>query len=228
VDSNPRETLAKVPDARNAIDAVLAGTPVTVQTTPTVGCSIKWLEKEALHNAEMAKIEAEPIPLEKIGADGIKALRQNATGKTLLVNFWATWCAPCTAEFPELQKIYRMYRKRPFDLWTVSINYPDEEAGVRKFLESQHASSPQPAVRDDGSLRAVGRVRPWQERRGTLLGGDRARRPGALQGERLARRPQGAAGHPRQPARRRLQGAERLLEQPVSGVVLYCPGLLGA
>jgi peroxiredoxin len=141
VDSNPREAYAKVPDARNAIDAVLAGMPAPVQTTPTVGCSIKWLEKEALHNAEMAKIEAEPVPLEKIGADGIKALRQNATGKTLLVNFWATWCAPCTAEFPELQKIYRMYRKRPFDLVTVSINYPDEEAGVRKFLDSQHASS---------------------------------------------------------------------------------------
>ena len=141
VDSNPREAYAKVPDARNAIDAVLAGTKVPVETTPTVGCSIKWLEKEALHNAEMAKIEAEPIPLEKVGPDGVKALRQNTTGKTLLVNFWATWCAPCTAEFPELQKIYRMYRKRPFDLVTVSINYPDEETGVRKFLHSQHASS---------------------------------------------------------------------------------------
>jgi peroxiredoxin len=141
VDSNPREPYAKVPDARNAMDAVLAGTPVPVETTPTVGCSIKWLEKEALHNAEMAKIEAEPVPLEKIGADGLKTLRQNTTGKTLLVNFWATWCAPCTAEFPELQKIYRMYRKRPFDLVTVSINYPDEEAGVRKFLGAQHASS---------------------------------------------------------------------------------------
>ena len=58
-----------------------------------------------------------------------------------MVNFWATWCAPCTAEFPELQKIYRMYRKRPFDMVTVSINYPDEEKGVRRFLESQHATS---------------------------------------------------------------------------------------
>jgi hypothetical protein len=34
-----------------------------------------------------------------------------------------------------------MYRKRPFDLVTVSINYPDEEKGVRAFLDSQHASS---------------------------------------------------------------------------------------
>jgi peroxiredoxin len=141
VDSNPREAYAKVPDARNAIEAVLSGSAVPAETTPTVGCSIKWLEKEALHNAEMAKIEQEPVPLEKVGPDGVKALRQNTTGKTLLVNFWATWCAPCTAEFPELQKTFRMYRKRPFQLVTVSINYPDEEAGVRRFLETQHASS---------------------------------------------------------------------------------------
>jgi peroxiredoxin len=141
VDSNPREQYAKVPDARNAIDAVLAGKPVPLEKTPTVGCSIKWLDKETLRQAEAAQIEHEAIPLEKVGPDGVKALRQNTTGKTLLVNFWATWCAPCTAEFPELQKTWRMYRKRPFELVTVSINYPDEEAGVRRFLESQHASS---------------------------------------------------------------------------------------
>ncbi|MGH9664637.1 MAG: TlpA family protein disulfide reductase, partial [Bryobacteraceae bacterium] len=57
------------------------------------------------------------------------------------VNFWATWCGPCTAEFPELQKMYRMYRKRAFDLVTVSINYPDEKKGVMKFLEPQHATT---------------------------------------------------------------------------------------
>ena len=141
VDSNPREAYAKVPDAQNAIDAVLAGTQVPIEKTPTVGCSVKWLDKAPLHDAEQKTIETEAVPLEKIDAAGIKALRANATDKTILVNFWATWCAPCTDEFPELQKIYRMYRKRPFDLVTVAINYPDEEKGVRKFLEGQHASS---------------------------------------------------------------------------------------
>ena len=34
-----------------------------------------------------------------------------------------------------------MYRKRPFDLVTVTVNYPDEEKAVRKFLETQHAAS---------------------------------------------------------------------------------------
>jgi peroxiredoxin len=141
VDSNPREAYAKVPDARNAIDAVLSGGTVPVEKTPTVGCSIKWLDKAALHNAELEAINKEPVPLEKIDVAGIKALRQNTTGKTLLVNFWATWCGPCTEEFPDLQNTFRMYRKRPFELVTVSINYPDEEAAVRRFLEAQHAST---------------------------------------------------------------------------------------
>jgi peroxiredoxin len=141
VDSNPREAYAKVPDARNALDAVLAGRPVPVETTPAVGCSIKWAYKESLQDAEMKTIEQEPIPLIKVTPDDLTALRKNSAGKTLLVDFWATWCGPCTEEFPEFQKTFRMYRKRPFDLVTVSINYPDEEKGVRKFLDSQYASS---------------------------------------------------------------------------------------
>lgn len=141
VDSNPREAYAKVPDARNAIDAVLGGRQVPLETTPTVGCSIKWLDKEASHDAEIHAIEQERVTVSLVDPDGVKALRANNTDKTLLVNFWATWCAPCTEEFPEIQKTFRMYRKRPFDLVTVSINYPDEETGVRRFLESEHASS---------------------------------------------------------------------------------------
>jgi peroxiredoxin len=141
VDSNPREAYAKVPDARNALDAVLSGAAVPVATTPAVGCSIKWLDKRALHDAEAAGFAKEPVPLEKIDEAGIRSLRKNTSGKTLLVNFWATWCAPCTAEFPDLQNTWRMYRKRPFELVTVAINYPDEEKAVRSFLEKQHASS---------------------------------------------------------------------------------------
>ena len=141
VDSNPREPYAKVPDARNAIDAVLAGTPVPVESTPAVGCSIKWVDKKASRDAERAAFATEPVTLEKIDVEAIKALRKNATDKTILVNFWATWCAPCAAEFPELLDTWRMYRKRPFELVTVSVNYPDEEKAARNFLEKFHAAS---------------------------------------------------------------------------------------
>lgn len=90
VDSNPREAYAKVPDARNALDAVLSGSAVPVEKTPTVGCSIKWLDKATLHDSEAEAIKKEPVLLEKVDAAGIKALRQNAPGKPLLVNLWAT------------------------------------------------------------------------------------------------------------------------------------------
>ncbi|MGH8638845.1 MAG: redoxin family protein [Burkholderiales bacterium] len=141
VDSNPREGYAKVPDTRNAIDAVLAGSPVPIEKTPAVGCSVKWLDKKTSVNSEKERFAKEPVEIEKITVDGIKALRQNATDKTVLVNFWATWCAPCTAEFPDLLETWRMYRKRPFELVTVTVNYPDEEKAVRKFLEAQHGSA---------------------------------------------------------------------------------------
>jgi thiol-disulfide isomerase/thioredoxin len=154
IDSNPREAFAKVPDARNAIDAVLLGTPVPVERTPAIGCSIKWLDKTASHDAEQAAFAKEPVPLEKLTIEQARALRRNMTGRTLLVNFWATWCAPCVEEFPDLQNTWRMYRKRPFQLVTVSVNYPDEEKAVRAFLESQKASSRNfiPATMDPSSI----------------------------------------------------------------------------
>jgi thiol-disulfide isomerase/thioredoxin len=128
-------------DARSALDALLEGKPVPVAKTPTFGCSIKWASKEESRAAELADIEREPVKVEMVDAEGLKALRKNAGGKVVLVDFWATWCGPCVKEFPEFQTMYRMYRHRPFELVTVSANYPDEKKGVLAALERMHASS---------------------------------------------------------------------------------------
>jgi peroxiredoxin len=141
IDNSQRESLVKTQDTRNAIDALLAGKPVPLDHTGVFGCSTKWKSKQAARLAELKKIEAEPVKLEMADAAELKKLRSNPTGKVLLVNFWATWCGPCLSEFPDLQNTWRMYRGRDFELVTVSANLPDENPGVIKALEKQHASS---------------------------------------------------------------------------------------
>ncbi|MBV9155921.1 MAG: redoxin family protein [Acidobacteriaceae bacterium] len=140
VDNSQRENLVKTQDARNAIDALLAGKPVPVAHTGVFGCSTKWIEKETSRAEELKRIEAEPVGLETASADDLKKLRGNPTAKVLLVDFWATWCGPCVHELPDLETTYRMYRQRDFDFVTVSANMPDEKPGVIKMLEKQHAS----------------------------------------------------------------------------------------
>ena len=110
-----------------------------METTPAVGCSTKWAYKEKGAKAEIEQGEQEPVTLEMASVDTIKALRRNAPGRLLLVDFWATWCAPCVDGFPELEKTVRMYRKRDLDIVTVSINAPDEKKFVQDFLNEQHA-----------------------------------------------------------------------------------------
>jgi peroxiredoxin len=139
IDSNQREELVTKHEARDAIEALLAGRPVAVENTPAVGCSTKWAYKEAGAGQEISQTDQETVRVEMAGVDQMKQLRKNGTDKFVLVNFWATWCEPCVEEFPELQKMYRMYRKRPFEVVTVSINAPDEKKAVLAFLNEQHA-----------------------------------------------------------------------------------------
>jgi thiol-disulfide isomerase/thioredoxin len=141
IDNSVRESLVKTQDARNAIDALLAGRPVPVTHTGVFGCSTKWISKEAGAAAEMKKIEAEPVIVNLASAEDLKKLRTNPTGKVLLVNFWATWCGGCVHELPDLETTWRMYRLRDYDFVTVSANMPDEEPGVLKYLKNLHGSS---------------------------------------------------------------------------------------
>src|SRR3954469_8919254 len=142
IDDNQREELVKTQDARNALEAMLAGNPIPVTDTNAFGCTTKWMSKATGVEEEWAKIQAEPVTVDVAGADELKKLRANQTGKVLLVNFWSTNCALCASQFFDLETTYGMYRLRAFDYVTVSTDPPDQAPAVLAFLKKQYASSP--------------------------------------------------------------------------------------
>jgi peroxiredoxin len=141
VDNSYRIEQVVTQDARNAIEALLANKEVAVKHTGVFGCSTKWQEKSAMREAAERKLEAQPVHVDRVDAEGLKKLRANPAGHMTLVSFWATWCGACVAEFSELQDTYRMYSVRDFDLVTVAVNMPDEEPSVLRFLQKKHATS---------------------------------------------------------------------------------------
>lgn len=140
IDDRMQETKIKVSDARNALDAMLAQRPVPVAHTPVFGCSTKWNEHLESAQAEMKEWNAQPVSVESVSLDGLRKLRENATGKTLMINFWATWCAPCQTEYPALLETYLWYRSRDFEFVSVAMQEPAEKPAVLKFLQKQHSA----------------------------------------------------------------------------------------
>jgi peroxiredoxin len=141
-------------DAPNAVAALLAGKPVPVQVTRPQGCSTKW----ASHKEEVAQADEQwkgaPVPLETIDAAGVAALARNGTQKLRLINVWATWCVPCVKEFPGLVSLSRRLSNRDFELITISVDEPKDQAKVQQFLDKQHMAIPNRVKR---SLKGEGR-----------------------------------------------------------------------
>jgi peroxiredoxin len=63
-------------------------------------------------------------------------------GSAVLVNLWATWCPPCRAEMPAIEKMYQEYKDRGLVVLAVDMTYQDNPADVAPFIQEYGLTFP--------------------------------------------------------------------------------------
>jgi len=108
------------------------------------------------HPAQNPRDVAPDFSVEALGR-GRRYQLADFAGEVLLLNFWATWCAPCRIEMPWLAQIYSRYRSR--GLTTLGVNMDDGDMpAVERFAREMGVTYPI-ARNNDAIVSAYGGVR---------------------------------------------------------------------
>jgi thiol-disulfide isomerase/thioredoxin len=88
--------------------------------------------------------------------EGARISPASQRGRVLVINLWATWCAPCRQEMPAIEAFYRKYRQRGVDVVAISVDDRSDIAEVGKLMASYSFPA---ALAVDSDLKAFGRMR---------------------------------------------------------------------
>jgi len=128
------------------------GLPLTINNKP-VAITATQHPAPVSSNLPMAIKEGEPAPNFQLPTlEGKTRNLSDFLGKTVLLNFWATWCPPCQAEIPLMQKFYEKYKDQGVEI--VAVNLTGFDYGLEKvknFVEAHNLSFPI-LVDEDGSV----------------------------------------------------------------------------
>jgi thiol-disulfide isomerase/thioredoxin len=81
------------------------------------------------------------VEFRTIDAPGLAYALQKHRGEVVLVEFWATWCAPCLELFPHTVELHRCFADQGLAVITVSLDDLDNSSPVRKFLTDHGATT---------------------------------------------------------------------------------------
>ena len=118
-------TAGSYPVARKVYESLRAKYPDDPNLLQSVRDAIARLDKVGRAVPDVAGVDLAGAPIRLA----------DLKGKYVLVDFWATWCAPCVAEIPRLQSAYAKYRARGFEIVAVSLD--ETKAPVLDFVAAR-------------------------------------------------------------------------------------------
>ena len=87
--------------------------------------------------SELSIVNAKKVEI--ISVEDLKELIENRNGKPLIINVWATWCAPCREEFPDLVTLANKYADE-IEVVGISVDFPEElDSKIIPFLKKHNA-----------------------------------------------------------------------------------------
>ena len=131
---------------KNGITILLGAFLVAMVVNPDVkSWVLRQLMVTGLFNADMGKKKADPAPpavdFDAMDTDGRRFNTSDLRGKVVFINFWASWCPPCRAEFPSIEKLYAGFRDYP-DMFFLIINEDRDVAAAKQYLEKEGYTVP--------------------------------------------------------------------------------------
>lgn len=95
---------------------------------------VRFLWSIVISTLALSSGRSAPEPARLVNAEEIKALIVHHEGKVVLLNFWATWCAPCRKEMPQLSELQTEFGGDTFEVLTIATGR-NSPTGIKKFFE---------------------------------------------------------------------------------------------
>jgi cytochrome c biogenesis protein CcmG, thiol:disulfide interchange protein DsbE len=80
-------------------------------------------------------VEAPDFAVNTLDSIPAKRTLDDYRGNVVLINIWATWCAPCRVEMPSIERLHRAYAGKGLKILAVSVDDPGTEPLVRNFIK---------------------------------------------------------------------------------------------
>jgi thiol-disulfide isomerase/thioredoxin len=121
-----------------AIASVLKQSPVSppAQTTPTAPSA-----SPPAPPAPITEAKGAPLDMKFTAVDGREIDLAQLHGKVVLIDFWATWCAPCMVEAPRVVEAYKRLHPRGFEI--VGISFDQDKAALERITKEKGMIWPQ-------------------------------------------------------------------------------------